>query len=287
MKTDNKVLACVDRSHFADAVADCAAWAARRMEAPLEFLHVLDRHPEIGSGEDHSGAIGFDAQQALLAELSAKDETRSRDAREAGRIFLNRLRERAIAAGVAEPDVRQRHGKLEETLVEQEEGVRLFVLGRRGESAETTQRDLGRNVERVVRALHKPILAVAEGFREPRRVMFAFDGGIVTRRGVEMLAASPLLRGVPIHLLMSGKESADASKQLEWARKTLEAAGFEAPATLQPGDAESVIAKAVREQDIDLLVMGAYTHSPVRSLFLGSKTSDLLRSARVPALLLR
>jgi len=287
MKTDNKVLACVDRSHFADHVADCAAWAARRMEAPLEFLHVLDRHPEVGSGEDHSGAIGFDAQQALLAELSAKDETRSRDAREAGRIFLNRLRERAIAAGVAEPDVRQRHGNLEETLVEQEEGVRLFVLGRRGESAETTQRDLGRNVERVVRALHKPILAVAEGFREPRRVMFAFDGGIVTRRGVEMLAASPLLRGVPIHLLMSGKESADAPKQLEWARKTLEAAGFEAPAILQPGDAESVIAKAVREQDIDLLVMGAYTHSPVRSLFLGSKTSDLLRSARVPALLLR
>ncbi|MBD5803825.1 Universal stress protein family protein [Azoarcus sp. Aa7] len=287
MKTDNKVLACVDRSHFADTVADCAAWAARRLEAPLEFLHVLDRHPEIGSGEDHSGAIGFDAQQALLAELSAKDETRSRDAREAGRLFLNRLRERAIAAGVPEPDVRQRHGNLEETLVEQEEGVRLFVLGRRGESAETTQRDLGRNVERVVRALHKPILAVAEGFREPRRVMFAFDGGIVTRRGVEMLAASPLLRGVPIHLLMSGKESADAPKQLDWARKTLEAAGFEAPATLQPGDAESVIAKAVHEQDIDLLVMGAYTHSPVRSLFLGSKTSDLLRSARVPALLLR
>lgn len=120
MKTDNKVLACLDRSYFADHVADCAAWAARRMDAPLEFLHVLDRHSEIGSGEDHSGAIGFDAQQAPLAELSAKDETRSRDAREAGRIFLNRLRERAIAAGVAEPDVRQRQGNLAETLVEQE-----------------------------------------------------------------------------------------------------------------------------------------------------------------------
>ena len=287
MKTDNKVLACVDRSHFADTVADYAAWAARRMDAPLEFLHVIDRHPEIGSGEDHSGAIGFDAQQALLHKLSEKDEARSRDAREAGRIFLNRLRERAIAAGVAAPDVRQRHGNLEDTLVEQEDGVRLFVLGRRGESAETMQRDLGRNVERVVRSLHKPILAVTEGFTEPRRVMFAFDGGIVTRRGVEMIAASPLLRGLPIHLLMSGKESADAPKQLEWARRTLEAAGFEAPAALIPGDAENVIAKAVSEQGIDLLIMGAYTHSPLRSLFLGSKTSDLLRSARIPALLLR
>lgn len=287
MNTDNKVLACVDQSHFADHVADYAAWAARRMAAPLEFLHVLDRHPEIGSGEDHSGAIGFDAQENLLTELSDKDAARSKAAREQGRIFLNRLRERAIAAGVAATDVRQRHGELEETLVEQEAAVRLFVLGRRGESAETTQRDLGRNVERVVRALHKPILAVTDSFKEPRRVMIAFDGGIVTRKGVELVAASPLLRGLPCHLLMSGKESLDAPKQLEWARKTLEAAGFEAPAALVPGDAENVIAKAVREQDIDLLIMGAYTHSPVRSLLFGSKTSDLLRSARIPTLLLR
>jgi urease accessory protein len=37
----------------------------------------------------------------------------------------------------------------------------------------------------------------------------------------------------------------------------------------------------------DLLVMGAYSHSPWRTLFLGSKTTDLLRSAAVPTLLLR
>lgn len=207
MKNENKVLACVDQSHFADHVADYAAWAARRMDAPLEFLHVIDRHPELGSGEDHSGAIGIDAQENLLTKLSADDEARTKNAREQGRIFLNRLRERAFASGAALVDVRQRHGELEETLAEQAEGVRLLVLGRRGEAAETTQRDLGRNVEHVVRAVHKPILTVTAGFKEPQRVMIAFDGGNVTRRGVEMVAGSPLFRGLPIYLLMSGKES--------------------------------------------------------------------------------
>ena len=287
MQTDNKVLACVDQSHFAHCVADYAAWAAQRMHAPLEFLHILDRHPEIATSEDRSGAIGFQAQETLLNTLSNLDESRSKAAREQGRIFLNGLRERAIAAGVASPDMRQRHGALEETLVEQEEGVRLFVLGRRGVSAETTQRDLGRNVERVVRALHKPILAVTEDFHEPKRVMIAFDGGIVTRRGVEMVAASPLFQGLPIHLLMSGKESQDASKQLQWAQQTLQAAGFEITTALIPGDAERMIAETIREQSIDMLIMGAYTHSPLRSLLLGSKTSDLLRSAKIPTLLLR
>lgn len=287
MNTDRKVLACVDQSHFADYVADYAAWAASRMDAPLEFLHILSRHPEIAIGDDHSGAIGFGAQETLLTKLSDQDEARSRDAREQGRLFLNRLRQRAIAAGVEAPDVRQRNGALEETLVEQEDGVRLFVFGRRGESAETTRRDLGRNVEQMVRALHRPILAVTEGFREPRQVMIAFDGKSVTRKGVEMIAASPLFRDLPVHLLMSGKERKDAAKQLDWAKTTLEAAGIEAPTALIPGDAERIIAQYAHEQEIDVLIMGAYAHSPLRSLLFGSKTSDLLRSAKIPTLLLR
>lgn len=287
MKNEKKVLACVDQSVFADYVTDYAAWAARRMSAPLELLHVIDRYQEIASIKDHSGTIGFDAQQQLLNQLSEADETHSKSAREQGRIFLNRLRERAVAAGVSSPDVRQRLGQLEETLTEQEETVRLFVLGRRGQSAEHTQRDLGRNVERIVRSLHQPILAVTEGFTEPRRAMIAFDGGIVTRRGVQMVAKSPLFKGMPVYLLMSGKAGAEAGKQLEWARVALEQAGFEAPALLVPGDAEHIIARTVKDQAIDILIMGAYSHSPLRSMLMGSKTSDLLRSAKIPTLLLR
>lgn len=286
-KQDQKVLACVDQSHFADTVADYAAWAACRLSAPLEFLHVIDRHLEQGSGADHSGAIGFNAQEQLLSSLSDQDAAVARSKRERGRLFLNRLRERAIAAGVPAPDMRQRHGTLDDTLVEQEDSVRLFVFGRRGASAETTQRDLGRNVERVVRAVHKPILAVTEGFKEPERVMLAFDGSAVTRKGVDMIAGSPLLKGLPIHVLMSGKGGVDGSKQLAWARDVLVAAGFEVVADIVPGDPEAVIAREVRARSIDLLLMGAWAHSPLRSLLFGSKTADLLRAATIPTLLLR
>ncbi len=284
---ENKVLACVDHSNFANTVADAAAWAASRMNAPLEFLHILDRHPEIGSGEDHSGTIGFDAQEHLLKELSDKDAAKTKAMREAGRLFLNGLRERAITAGVAAPDTRQRYGHLEESLAEQEAGVRLFVLGRRGESAETAQRDLGRNVENVVRALHKPILTVTENFKTPQHFMIAFDGGEVTRRGVDMVANSPLLKGIPCLLLMAGKPDPEAPKKMEWARSTLEKAGFSMSSEIIPGDAETVIARSIQERGIDLLLMGAFKHSPLRKLFFGSRTTELLRSATVPTLLLR
>lgn len=288
MNDDNKVLACVDHSRFADHVADHAAWAARQLGAALEFLHVIDRDTTAQPPEqDRSGAIGFDAQAQLLNQLCADDAARSKAARERGRVFLQQLRERAIATGLDRVDARQRRGELAQTLAELESGATLLVLGRRGEAAEATRRDLGRNVEHVVRALHKPVLAVTEGFREPRRVLIAFDGGSVTRRGVDMLARSPLLRGLSIELLMSGQPGTDAARLLDWARATLQAASFEVNATIRPGDAETLIARTVQEQSIDLLVMGAFGHSPLRSLLLGSKTADLLRSSPVPTLLLR
>lgn len=287
MKNENKVLACLDQSHFADYVTDYAAWAARRMDAPLELLHIIDRHPEVATDNDHSGAIGINAEQNLLTKLSDQDELRIKAVRESGRVFLNTQRERAVQSGVQATDVRQRYGELEETLVEQQEGVRLIVLGRRGESAEVTQRDLGRNVERVVRALQKPILTITENFKEPKRVLIAFDGGVVTRRGVEMVAASPLFKGLPIHILMSGKQRKDGTKDLEWAQATLTSVGFETVATLIPGDAEHVIAQYIAEHTIDMLIMGGYSHSPLRTMLFGSKTSDLLRSAKIPTLLLR
>ncbi|RLA11155.1 MAG: universal stress protein [Gammaproteobacteria bacterium] len=287
MTNEQKIVACVDQSEFARCVTDYAAWAARRINAPLELLHIIDRHPETSSSDDHSGAIGFNAQENLLSQLSDEDEARSKAAREQGRIFLNELRQHAVTSGAPSVDVRQRLGELEETLVEQQQGVRLFVIGRQGQSAESSHRDLGRNVERVVRALHRPILTTTDSFKTPERILVAFDGGITTRRGIERIATSPLLAGLAIHILMSGKPKADATKQLEWAADRLKSAGFEPTTELLPGDAESVISQAVDDRQIDILVMGAYNHSPLRSALFGSKTSDLLRASKSPTLLLR
>jgi len=219
--------------------------------------------------------------------LSDEDETRTRAAREVGRVFLNGLRERAMASGASVVDVRQRHGELATTLPELQGDVHLFVLGRRGASAQATQRDLGRNLEWVVRSVNKPVLAVPDEFREPSRVLYAFDGSSVTRQGIQMIAGSPLIKGLPIHLLMAGKPQVQGPKQIEEARNVLEAAGFQVSLEVHLGDPETVIGEAVKSQKFDLLVMGAYSHSPWRRLFVGSKTTDLLRSAAVTTLLLR
>jgi nucleotide-binding universal stress UspA family protein len=288
MTTEQRVIACVDQSAYADAVTDHAAWAAKRLGAPLELLHVIDRHPETARSADHSGAIGPDAQQSLLTELSSADEAMVRAAREQGRLFLNRLRERALGAGVEVVDMRQRLGHLDETLHEVQSEARLVVMGRKGAAAQQAASALGGNVERVVRALERPILAVTDGaFKAPERLLLAFDGGKATRKGVEMVAASPLLRGMSVKLVMAGDGRSDAAAQMRWATDLLQAGGIEASGEIVSGEPLAAIQAAVVREQADWLLMGAYTHSPLRSLFKPSRTNGLLASVGVPTLLLR
>jgi nucleotide-binding universal stress UspA family protein len=284
---DSRVLACVDQSIYAEYVADCAGWAAHGLSLPLELLHILDRHPERSAGDDHSGALGVEPQDALLRQLVADEGSRNRVAREQGRVFLTALSARLVSGGAPAPSLRQRYGELEDTLVEQQPGVELFVLGRRGESAAGSGRLLGQNFERMVRALQRPILAVCQPFAPPTRALLAFDGGSVTRRGLDLVSRSALFRPLAIDLIMSGPSSRSGAEQLARAATQLRAAGLEVQAHSRPGDPEHEIQRAAQEFGSDLLVMGAYSHSVLRRLFRGSRTSDLLRAVTIPTLLLR
>jgi nucleotide-binding universal stress UspA family protein len=52
----NILLALVDGSTYSKSVCDHAAWAAARMDAEVDLLHVLDRQPGAGKS-DLSGSL--------------------------------------------------------------------------------------------------------------------------------------------------------------------------------------------------------------------------------------
>ena len=282
----SQVIACIDGSSITLAVCDYAAWASRQMDAPLDFLHVLGR-AEYPIPADLSGNIGLGSREHLLQELAELDEKRSRVALEQGRLMLDAARARAIADGVPNPTSRQRHGELVDTLLEFQGDIRLLVMGRQGEHGDSAGEHIGSHLENVVRTLHRPILVIPADYSEPRRILVAFDGSATTRKAVEMVAASPLFRGLPCHVVMVGADKQDAHEQLEWARTTLAQADFEVTASLLSGQVDDVLCAYRTEQAIDLIVMGAYGHSKIREFLVGSTTTQLIRQAKIPLLLLR
>lgn len=279
----SNVIACIDGTAVTPAVCDYAAWASLRLEAPLLLLHVLDKS-EYPIESNLTGNIGLGSREALLEELAALDEKRGRLALEQGRLMLEEAQHRVINDGVAAPITRQRHGSLIETLVEMEPDTRLLVLGKHDENL---NEHIGSRLESVVRTMHRPLLVTTDTFHPPRRVMIAFDGSATTRKGVEMVAASPLFRGLPCHVVMVGADTEEARAQLDWASRTLQAAGFDAPASIIPGEVERVLCDYRAQHAIDVLIMGAYGHSVIRRFLVGSTTTSVMRNATVPVLLLR
>nr|WP_300306498.1 universal stress protein [Halomonas sp.] len=281
-----QVMAAIDGSQFSEAICDYAAWASKALDTPLTFVHVVDNHPQTAEA-DLSGTIGLGSREHLLEELAELDERRAKVAQEHGRLMLKAAIERARQDGIEEPCSRQRNGTLVETLIELEGDIRLLVIGKRGESAGLDSEHLGSNLERVVRGMHRPILMVPSVFKAPERVMIAFDGSKTTRTGVEMLASSPLFKGIDCHVLMVGADTGDNRSQLDWALETLRHAGHVAEGDIRAGEVEETLRAYQQEHDIDMLVMGAYGHSRIRQLLVGSTTTSVLRSAGTPVLLLR
>ncbi|AVI64183.1 universal stress protein [Halomonas sp. GFAJ-1] len=281
------VFAAIDGSQFSEGVCDYAAWASLALSAPLSFVHVVDNHSQVPDEQNLSGNLRFGARERLMKELSELDERRAKVNREQGKHMLEAAKARAIDDGVSDPITRQLNGTLVETLVALEKDMRLLVVGKRGETAHQASGHLGSNLERVVREMHSPVLMVPKTFKQPEKVLIAFDGSKTARKGVEMLARSPLFTGAECHVLIVGSDTAEHHSQLDWALSTLRDAGHKAEGAIRPGEVDDTLQAYEKEHGIDLLVMGAYGHSRIRHLLVGSTTTAMLRNSKIPVLILR
>ncbi|MDP3261953.1 MAG: universal stress protein [Tabrizicola sp.] len=281
-----KIIALVDGSTYSTSVCDHAAWVAGRTGAPVELLHVLGRR-EGPQTQDLSGAIRLGARTALLEELADIDAQRSKLMAQRGRAILEDAHAILIRDGVAEITTRLRHGDIVETVAEAGTDAAMILIGKRGEAADFAKGHLGSNLERIVRASPLPVLVASRAFKPIAKVLLAYDGGVSARKAVDHIARDPLFAGLTVHLVTVGSASPDLTKRLDEAATRLQGAGLSVQTAAIQGQPETVLGRTVESDGFDMVVMGAYGHSRIRSLIIGSTTTEMIRSCKVPVLLIR
>lgn len=284
--TTRTLIALVDGSAYAESVCHHATWIAKRSDWTVKVYHVMGRRDAVEK-QDLSGAIRLGARTALLQQLSELDATRAKLAHEQGRAILEDAKTIIEGDGDISVETRLRQGDLVETITAKEETGDMIVIGKRGEAAGLAMEHLGSNLERIVRASHKPVFIANRAFKPVERVLVAFDGGASSLKAIDYIARSPLFAGLKVTLVFAGKETSDLKKSLSDAAATLKAGGFEAETLVRSGEPEKVLAQITDEGAHDLLVMGAYGHSRVRTFIIGSTTTEMIRSCRVPVLIMR
>ncbi len=280
------VLTCIDASGYADSVCDLAAWASKRLAMPVELLHVVQRSDAVSARSDRSGAIGLGVKSSLMEELVQMEAAETKLKVERGRVLLAAAEQRLRENGVADVRTVHRHGGIIETILEREDGARVVIIGKRGDSHEFAQGHIGSNIERVVRASTKPVLIASREYTQPQHIVFAYDASPAAERALGRLVESTLFTGLPVHIVMADTDNEAHRRALNSAAARL-GEEREVTTTLEPCKPEALIAGIVEQTPGAMLVMGAYGHSPIRTLIVGSTTTTMIRTVHVPVLLVR
>lgn len=278
-----QVVAALDASLFTRGVCRHAAWAAARLAAPLACVHVVEgrRGREGGTAP---AELALDLAAGVLDEPGLLEASARLQGEERARLLLQQAALLVRQAGDVPVRGLVGRGPLVEVLGGLAPQASLFVMGHRGEQSEFGKARLGSQVERVVRGVGQPLLVVPRGFSGVRRVLVAFEGSDNGRRRLQWVARSPLFTGLDVRLVTVGEESARAG--LDWALALLADAGIQAAGRVVQGDPQEMIGLHADAVRADLLVMGAYGRSRLHQLLMGSTTSMVLQSSRIPVLLL-
>ncbi len=272
------ILACIDSSAFANAVIEQAIALGQRANGRVLALHVVDQKRLEGAYlSDVVGLLGLgpflDVQARLREQLD-----------ERGRVLLEMQLERCRQAGVA-ADSALTYGPVPAMIAQAAKQADLVVLGKGGEHDHLGRSLFGSTLESTVRRLHVPCLIVTEAAPPPRKLLLAYDGS--PSAAIALKLAASLIEEDADSLDIVWVEDDSGRKVFEEAAEYLSTHGIEARTHHKTGrESEEILATAT-QVGADAILMGAYSHSHLHELFLGSTTGEVVARATLPVFLCR
>lgn len=259
------VVACLDQSDLTGRIANAAAWVSSKIRVPLNLVHVLEKAD--ANSFPGTAAQGPQTEEEGLAFLDSVEAT------------LNET-----FFGTVQKQVKD--ANLVDVIGDLYDETRVLVIGKRGKSSAPGQ--LGNSLTDLIRASQRPTLIVTGSFVRPTNAMLAFNGSETSMKAVMTIAKSPLFEDMECHVVMVGAETEEHKKQLDWAASTLKLGGVSTQAhLLAERDVAKTLSAYAKSNGIQMMVMGAYSHTQLRRLMLGSATRMILEETRMPLLILR
>jgi nucleotide-binding universal stress UspA family protein len=273
-----RILVPTDGSELAAIGVRYAIALAKQFNAKLIGLHVVDikllEGPvlrDISASLGTAPYVNYEGNIAMILE-------------ERGRMALDAFEKNCADEGVACEKL-QVTGIIPRAIVEKSELCDLIVMGRAGESGQWLDGFVGSTTAAVVRRAKRPVLVTDVDTPASTNFVVAYDGSSHAKNALVTAAQLGGEWKIPCHVLVVGDE--DYASVRDEARSYLETYPVEADYTLRPGDPSEAIVAFASECKAGLVVMGAYGHTKVRELVVGSTTAYLLHHSPCPLLLVR
>lgn len=281
------ILACIDGSELSDAVIEQAIWLANNSQFPIKFLHTIE-HSHLSEHVDHEGTLTPNMTENLLNELSDEERTESKRLIAEGKAILNNAVQRAEQAGITNIIAKQRHGTVSEVLQDLEMEIEIVVLGAIGEDHNGDKKGLGSQLEQAIRVTHKPIVIVKKPFVAPHNLMLAYNGSPTSKKAIEIIKKDVFsTQSFNIHIISVQSNLADAQRLVDDVETALSSVNCIVKTTALTGDPVEQLTQYQLEHNIDLTMMGAFSHGKIHGFVFGSFTTQMLLDGSSNFFLLR
>jgi nucleotide-binding universal stress UspA family protein len=274
------ILVGVDGSDHARTATRYAQWFAKRFDARVVGLHVVDIVSVEGPFfHDISGSLGFEPYLDFTSKV--------RDAlAERGKVILEEFQASCAKEGVRS-DVALQFGIVPSEICERAREADLVVIGHRGVNQRFSTGLLGGVAESVSRQCNEPVLLTPQEFADVRSPLLAYDGS--ERASLAMHFAGEVCSklDLPLEVLTVERDRDLGEQTIAEARRYLEPYKLRLEARIVDGHAAERIPAEVKERGHDLVFMGSHGHGRILELVLGSTTEYVLRNVTCPVLLHR
>ena len=161
------------------------------------------------------------------------------------------------------------------------------MIGHRGIHERFSTGLLGSTAESVARKSPRPLFVSPKRLREIKSLTLAYDGSDRASKAMHAAAEFASELGAPLTVITVAREARIGERVLAEARHYLEPYRVGASFKLLNGHADEEIVRFLNQSETDLLFIGAYGHSRIIEMVLGSTTEYVLRNAPCPVFLSR
>jgi nucleotide-binding universal stress UspA family protein len=274
------LLVAIDGSEHSRSAIEHALWIAERLGASVTALHVIDIVSIEGSFlHDVSGSLGFEPYLDFSTKMREVLEAR-------GKVMLAEFTERAADSKVhceTSMDV----GVIANEICEHARTADLVVIGHRGINEKFSTGLLGGTAESLTRKCPKPLLVCPMEWKGVKKPLLAYDGSQRSASAMQAAAEFCVSFQLPLAVLHVARDETSGARVLEEASRYLASYPLATSFSSLGGNVPEQIVGAIRSEGHDLLFIGAYGHSRIVEMVLGSTTEYVLRNAPCPVFLNR
>ena len=271
----SKILIGLDGSPYAQAAIEYASQLALAHNAAITGVAIIDL-PGIKSsgGPVPIGGAHYDVklEEQQLGETEEKAKTILED-------FARICEERQVNA-VLHADT----GRPFSEIIEESKFHDFIVMGKRSFFEYTANETYG-TLEQILRNGLAPVLAVPDSVRKIQKVLVAYDNSAPASKAVHMFLLLGIWKDCDITLLTVNNDAEAGQKLLGNLEDFFGSYGIKPNLVTQSGHPDEVVKSYIAENDIDMLVMGAYGRKSVREFFIGSVTQHLIQETTIPLFL--